>query len=52
MWNMQCETRNVKHALKWGILTERQDCEMMLKKRDFTPESGNVDTYAYNKLKN
>ena len=32
---------------KRDILSEKRESGMALKKREFTPESGNVDTYAY-----
>ena len=31
---------------KRDILSEKRESGMSLKKREFTPESGNVDTYA------
>ena len=31
---------------KWDILNEKREGGMTLKKREFTPESGNVDTYV------
>ena len=31
---------------KRDILSEKRESGMMLKKREFTPESGSVDTYA------
>ena len=36
--------RNTKK--KQDILTEKWESRMALEKRDFLPESGNVDTYA------
>ena len=33
---------------KRDILTEKQESEMTLEKRDFLPESGNVDPYGFN----
>ena len=37
-------TRNTQN--KRDILSEKRESGMALKKREFTPESGNVDTYA------
>ena len=33
------------HTQNWDILNEKRESEMALKMREFTPESGNVDTY-------
>ena len=33
---------------KRDILSEKRESGMTLKKREFTPESGNVDTYENN----
>ena len=38
-------TRNTQK--KRDILSEKRESGMALKKRDFTPESGTVDTYGY-----
>ena len=38
----QCEIRK-----KRDILTEKPENGMALEKRDFLPESGNVDTYEH-----
>ena len=38
-------TRNTQK--KRDILSEKRESGMVLKKRDFTPESGTVDTYGY-----
>ena len=35
----------MKYAKKRDILSEKRENGMALKKRDFMPESGNVDTY-------
>ena len=35
---------------KRDILSEKWESGMALKKREFTPESGNVDTYAVNRI--
>ena len=38
---------NSKYAKKkWDILSAKRESGMVLKKREFTPESGNVDTYV------
>ena len=36
---------NLKSAKKRDMLGDKQESGMVLKKRVFTPESGNVDTY-------
>ena len=36
---------NSKYSKKPDILSEKRESGMALKKREFTPESGNVDTY-------
>ena len=38
------QTRNTKK--KRDILSEKRESGMALKKREFTPESGSVDTYV------
>ena len=37
---------NSKYAKKRDILSEKRESGKALKKHEFTPESGNVDTYA------
>ena len=37
-------TRNTQE--KWDILSEKRESGVALKKRESTPESGNVDTYS------
>ena len=37
---------NLNYGKKRDILSEKQESGMALKKREFTPESGNVDTYV------
>ena len=37
---------NSKYAKKRDILSTKRECGMTLKKREFTPESGTVDTYV------
>ena len=37
---------NSKYAKKRDILIEKRESGMALKKGEFTPESGDVDTYA------
>ena len=43
---MECIFSKSKYAKKRDILSEKRESGMALKKREFTPESGNVDTYA------
>ena len=42
----QLEIRKKKKKKKRDILSEQRENGMALKKREFTPESGSVDTYA------
>ena len=37
---------NSKYAKKRDIFSEKRESGMVLKKREFTPESGTVDTYG------
>ena len=37
---------NSKYAKKRDILSQKRESGMTLKKREFTPESGTVDTYG------
>ena len=37
--------KQAKHTTKRDILIEKRENGMALKKLEFTPESGNVDTY-------
>ena len=40
---------NSKYAKKRDFLSEKRESGMTLKKREFTPESGSVDTYVLKK---
>ena len=38
--------RSMRNIQTSATLTEKQESKMVLEKRDFPPESGNVDTYV------
>ena len=42
----EIHSTNEKYAKKWDIFTEMRESGMELEKLDFSPESGNVDSYG------